>query len=110
MPRACLSAHPPGWSTCNGISPNSVRLMNDVLEVARELQVLCDSRGWKSCVIGGIAVMRWGEPRVTRDVDLTLLVGFGREDSFIRTLLAAYTARIPDADSFARRHRVLLLQ
>ena len=84
--------------------------MNDVLEAAHELQLFCDSQGWKSCVIGGIAVMRWGEPRVTRDVDLTLLAGFGLEDSFIRALLAEYAARISDAASFARENRVLLLQ
>ena len=84
--------------------------MNGLLETASGLQTFCDGQGWKSCVIGGIAVQRWGEPRVTRDVDLTLLTGFGGEDPFIHALLAQYAARIADAATFARRNRVLLLQ
>ena len=32
-----------------------------------------------SIVIGGVAVAAWGEPRVTRDVDLKILLG--REDA-----------------------------
>lgn len=84
--------------------------MNDLFAAARALQDFCDQRAWRSCFIGGIAVQRWGEPRVTRDVDLDLLTGFGSEDLFINTLLAGYAARIPDAAEFARRNRVLLLQ
>jgi hypothetical protein len=84
--------------------------MNDLLEVAYDVQLFCDSQGWKSCVIGGLAVQRWGEPRVTRDVDLTLLTGFGKEDLFVRSLLDRYPSRITDPISFARRNRVALLQ
>ena len=54
--------------------------------------------------------LRWGEPRVTQDVDLALLAGFGSEDSFIAPLLAAYTPRIANAAEFARQHRTVLLQ
>src|SRR5215475_817032 len=84
--------------------------MNGLFAVARELQEFCDRRSWRSCFIGGIAVQRWGEPRVTRDIDLNLLSGFGSEDVFIGALLAAYSPRISDAAVFARRNRVLLLQ
>jgi hypothetical protein len=84
--------------------------MSDLLEVARDLQTFCDRQGWNSCVIGGIAVLRWGEPRVTRDVDLTLLTGFGAEESFVSVLLAEYPARVTDPMVFARQNRVLLLQ
>ncbi|HLK22647.1 MAG TPA: hypothetical protein VKT81_27060 [Bryobacteraceae bacterium] len=84
--------------------------MIDLFETARQLQLFCDQHGWQSCFIGGIAVQRWGEPRVTRDVDLTLLAGFGSEDRFIVPLLAAFPARIEEALEFARRNRVLLLQ
>lgn len=83
--------------------------MIDILETARQLQKFCDDRGWRSCFIGGIAVQRWGEPRVTRDVDLTLLTGFGGEDIFIDALLSEFSARIPDAKRFALRNRTLLL-
>ena len=83
--------------------------MIDLFETAIQLQDFCDRQGWRSCFIGGIAVQRWGEPRVTRDVDLTLLAGFGAEDAFIDVLLGAYAARTEDARDLARRHRVLLL-
>ena len=84
--------------------------MIDLFETARQLQTFCDQQGWRSCFIGGIAVQRWGEPRVTLDVDLSLMAGFGVEDSFIDPLLDSYAARIENAREFARRHRVLLLK
>lgn len=84
--------------------------MNDLLDVARQLQEFCDRQNWDSCVIGGIAVLRWGEPRVTRDVDLTLLTGFGAEESFVSVLLNQYPARVSEPMEFARKNRVLLLQ
>ena len=84
--------------------------MNDVLTAASGLQTFCERQGWRFCIIGGIAVQRWSQPRVTRDVDLTLLTGFGGEDRFIAALTAEYPVRRPDAAQFARRSRVLLLQ
>lgn len=84
--------------------------MIDLFEAARELQAFCDRQSWRSCFIGGIAVQRWGEPRVTRDIDLSLLAGFGDEDVFVDALLGAYPARIDNAREFARRNRVLLLR
>jgi hypothetical protein len=83
--------------------------MIDLFETASQLQDFCDRQGWRSCFIGGIAVQRWGEPRVTRDVHLTLLAGFVPEDAFIDVLLGAYGARVENAREIARRHRVLLL-
>lgn len=84
--------------------------MNPLLEAALSLQRILESWNWRFCVIGGIAVLRWGEARFTRDVDLALLTGFGHEDDYILPLLAAgYKGRIADAEGFARRHRVLLV-
>ena len=48
-----------------------------VLRAAEEIQAFCQLRGWPFCFIGGVAVQRWAEPRLTQDVDLTLLTGFG---------------------------------
>jgi hypothetical protein len=83
--------------------------MIDLFVSARQLQDFCDLQGWHSCFIGGIAVLRWGETRVTRDMDLNVLTGFGGEDGVIDTLLANYPARLPDSREFARRNRILLL-
>ncbi|HEV8037874.1 MAG TPA: hypothetical protein VGP62_03355 [Bryobacteraceae bacterium] len=55
--------------------------MIDLFEAARQLQVFCDQQGWRFCFIGGLAVQRWGEPRVTRDVDLTYLRASGLKDT-----------------------------
>jgi hypothetical protein len=82
----------------------------EVYKAAAELQQVCESQGWRFCFIGGLAVQRWGEPRETVDVDLTLLTGFGGEEPFIQILLQHFEARIPDASRFARERRVLLLR
>ncbi|HEX7449955.1 MAG TPA: nucleotidyl transferase AbiEii/AbiGii toxin family protein [Pirellulales bacterium] len=84
--------------------------MNEVLAAALELQSFCHDRGWHSCIIGGLAALRWGRPRATQDVDLSLLTGFGHENEFIEPLLGAYSARISGASQFAADHRVLLLR
>lgn len=38
-----------------------------VLEAAIEIQSFCQRRKWRFCFIGGVAVQRWGEPRLTQD-------------------------------------------
>ncbi len=62
-----------------------------VLAAASEVQRFCQHHGWRFCFIGGVAVQRWGEPRFTQDVDLTLLTGFGGEEFFTDTVLGART-------------------
>ena len=84
--------------------------MIEVIKAAAELQAVCQSQGWQFCFIGGLAVQRWGEPRETVDVDLTLLTGFGGEEPFIQTLLQHFEGRIPDVAGFAQSRRVLLLK
>jgi hypothetical protein len=84
--------------------------VNEVIRAAAELQAVCEAQGWRYCFIGGLAVQRWGEPRETVDVDLTLLTGFGGEARFVSTLLARFEPRIDQAAEFARVHRVLLLR
>jgi len=82
--------------------------VNEVIRAAAELQTFCESQGWRFCFIGGLAVQRWGEPRETVDVDLTLLTGFGGEEPFVRKLLERFDARIADALNFALTRRVVL--
>ena len=84
--------------------------MNSLFAVARQLQDFCEARDWRFCFIGGIAVQRWAEPRVTDDADLTLLTGFGGEEKFVDDLLTWLHPREPDGREFALRHRVLLAQ
>jgi hypothetical protein len=56
--------------------------MIEVIRVASQLQSFCEDEAWRFCFIGGIAVQRWGEPRETVDVDLTVISGFGDEELF----------------------------
>ena len=84
--------------------------MRDLFRLANDIQSFCRERGWKFCFIGGLALQRWGEPRLTGDVDLTILTGFGDETAYIEQLCRAFPGRIADAAEFAERTRVLLLQ
>ena len=67
------------WPTC----PDSVARPSprgwgqELLEAAQEIQQFCRNRDWRFCFIGGIAVQRWGEARLTRDADLTVYTGIG---------------------------------
>lgn len=83
--------------------------MKDLFEVAKRVQVFLDARGWRSCVIGGVAVQRWGEPRLTRDVDVTLLTGLGGEERYVDEILKHFASRISGAREFALARRVMLL-
>lgn len=83
--------------------------MNRIFEAALEAQRFCETNRFVFCIIGGVALQRWGEPRMTDDVDLTVLTGFGQEESFIEAFLRAFPSRISDGKSFALRNRVLLL-
>lgn len=74
------------------------------------VQRIVIDHGWRGCFIGGIALQHWGEPRVTRDLDLALFTGFGGEARFVDVLLDLLPSRIDDARQFALEHRVLLVR
>jgi hypothetical protein len=59
-------------------------------------------------VIGGVALQFWGDPRFTRDVDITI------EDrlelaELVSAITEAFGSRVPDPHQFARDTRMLLL-
>lgn len=82
--------------------------MIDLLVAAVEVTEFCQRQDWKFCFIGGVAVQRWGNPRFTVDVDLTLITGYGQEGKYAEILLEALEPRRADAGQFAVLHRVLL--
>lgn len=84
--------------------------MKALFHLAADLQYLFMKNHWKFCFIGAIALQRWGEPRVTTDIDVTLLTGFGAEQPYVDELLKHYEGRISDAKGFALTKRVLLLR
>jgi len=84
--------------------------MSGVLDAACEIQQYLQEKGWPFCIIGGIALARWGKPRATGDVDISLLTGFGEEEKFLDSLLARFSVRMENSRAFALTNRVLLLQ
>ena len=75
--------------------------MNPIFRAAVDVQRFCDDQQWRFCIIGALAVIRWGEPRLTQDVDLTILTGFGGEDRYVDALLRRFMGRREDARAFA---------
>ena len=84
--------------------------MNSLYDAASEAHRFFAERQWRYCIIGGLAVVRWGEPRATQDVDISLLTGLENERSYIDAMLSQFTPRVPDAARFALENRVLLVR
>lgn len=84
--------------------------MKTLLGAGADFQSFLERRGWRFCFIGGIANFRWGTPRLTNDLDLTLLTGFGAEGQYVDALLARFDSRVADGAGFAAENRVLLLR
>lgn len=83
--------------------------LNSLFKAGLEFQEILEKRNWPFCFIGGLAVLRWGEIRMTQDIDLCLLCGFGNEAKYVKPLLKKFKSRITDAEKFAFSNRVLLL-
>lgn len=79
-------------------------------QTAVELQEYLAASGHPFCFIGGLVVQRWGQPRVTADVDATILTEFGGEAEIAREILQRYQSRIENPIQFAIQSRILLLQ
>ena len=84
--------------------------MNDILTAAASTAVKLHSLGRPFCVIGGVALLRWGEPRMTVDIDATVLVPYGSETELIDQLLTIFRPRIENAMEFGQTTRVVLLR
>lgn len=84
--------------------------MTALVAAARELIHFLEASGFKACLIGGLVVQRWGEPRLTRDVDATVLADYGTEARVIDAVLGRFAARRDDARDFALANRVLLVR
>ena len=83
--------------------------MNPLFDAGLELQRFMQEQQWSFCFIGGLAVIRWGEVRMTRDIDISLLSELGTEEKYVDVLCQRFEGRIPDAHAFALANRVLLL-
>lgn len=84
--------------------------VSHLVAAAIRIQDDWETRGFKFCFIGGLAVQRWGEPRTTGDVDATVWTDFGNERPVIDSLLTRLEPRIANATGFALINRVLLVR
>lgn len=87
----------------------SEQLQSPLVAAAREVLSTLDAAGIRACLIGGMVVSRWGQPRATKDADVSALAPYGEEARLLDTLLARFAARRDDARAFALAHRVLLI-
>ena len=81
-----------------------------VIRAAWEAQQKLLHAGFRFCLIGGLALLRWGEPRYTQDVDLTLLCPFGEELAVGRILAELFRPRFDGAIEFTVESRLFLAQ
>ena len=86
------------------------RLERSLAVAANEVQEILENLGARFCLIGGVAVARWGEPRATRDVDVSLFASWGTEKQVIDHLLSHFQPRFADTAEFAIDSRVLMVQ
>jgi len=84
--------------------------LGPLFEAAASLQAEFARRAWSFCFIGGLAVQAWGQARMTTDVDLSLLTGWGEEDRFLAGLEQFLTYREEGNHRFALRSRVALMR
>jgi hypothetical protein len=82
----------------------------DLLTAAHEALALIGRERHRACLIGGLVVPRWGEPRATTDVDLSVLAPYGDEGPVMDLLLGHFAPRSAGPREFALANRVMRLQ
>ena len=81
--------------------------MTRVFEAAWEMHSYLTRKRIPYVFIGGIAVQKWGLPRFTKDVDLTVSVPVEETEKFIVRIARSFRGRVADLQKFARQTRVV---
>ncbi len=76
---------------------------SNLLESAARVQRALNDAGIESIVIGGLAVAIWGEPRVTRDVDLKVLLQRDRAEALLSALPEGFRSLADQPEDTLRR-------
>jgi hypothetical protein len=84
--------------------------VNHLLAAALDVQKFLRNRQRRFCFVGGLAMLRWEEPRMGICVELLVLTSVAEDEHFVEELGAQFRPRIADAIPFALRSRVLLVQ
>lgn len=80
------------------------------IKALAELHQFFVSQNIPYVVIGGIALQYWGEPRFTRDIDVTVLLTLNKEEEILKNILTTFSPRVSDALSFAIKNRICLVK
>lgn len=83
--------------------------MKNLFAAAKEVFDWLDAHHVRGCLIGALAIQRWGQPRLTDDVDITVVADIGSEERIIDICLEKFSTRRHDARAFALQYRVVLL-
>jgi hypothetical protein len=84
--------------------------MESLVRSIQKLQQHLQEAEIPSIVIGGVASALWGEPRVTRDVDLKILLGRDEADRLLAVLTPDYTPLLPNPRHTLREQAMLFVQ
>jgi hypothetical protein len=84
--------------------------MQELFLSIRAIQRRLADAGVSSAVIGGIAVGAWGDPRVTRDVDLKVLLGREDAETLLELLSPGYTSLLPDPRAALTKQAMLFVE
>jgi hypothetical protein len=84
--------------------------MNPQLEAAWEIHQFLNSHKLRYAVIGAIALQKWGEPRLTRDVDITLDASASEAGDLVQLITQRFHSRTEDPVAFARNTRMMLVK
>ncbi|MEW5987875.1 MAG: DUF6036 family nucleotidyltransferase [Chloroflexota bacterium] len=77
--------------------------MPDLISSLAAFQARLEAAGIPCVAVGGLAVSLWGEPRLTRDVDVKVLIG-REERQRLLNLLTGYTSLHADPDAALRQN------
>jgi hypothetical protein len=84
--------------------------MNNLFPSVQILQKRLREAGISSIVIGGIAVAAWGEPRLTRDVDLKISLNRQEAGKLLEILSSEYHSLISDPLAALQKQAMLFIQ
>ena len=77
------------------------------LEAAWEVHQFLSQLGVRYAIIGGIAVQFWGEPRLTVDLDVTVVAPPDEPEALVRAIVSHFSSRHDDPIAFARETRIV---
>lgn len=85
-------------------------MIENLIEDVIELQTRLGDAGVASVVIGGLAVVVWGEPRLTRDVDVKVQLQRDQTSYLLDILRADYKLLSDDPEQTLQRMGILFIE